>query len=95
LDDFGYILTPETNYRSVPMPPIEDILTIVATNSPIKSNPSTEILERSFETFLNGGHNFALKCRKVIVCDGCRVLDNGGEEKVSQRRANVKHAMCN
>ena len=95
LDDFGYIGTPETNYRSAPMPPIEDILTIVVTTSPIKSNPSTEILERSFGTFLNGGHNFALKCHKVIVCDGCRVLDNGGEEKVSKRHANMKQAMRN
>ena len=71
------------------MPPLSDLLTIVVTTSPIKSNPSTELLEKTLETFHHAGPEFAYQCRKVIVCDGCRVLDdddetdkkNGEEEK--------------
>ncbi len=43
------------------------------------------MLERTFDTFVYAGDEFAYECRKVIVCDGCRVLeedggDGGGED---------------
>mmetsp|Transcript_23427 Transcript_23427/g.67508 ORF Transcript_23427/g.67508 Transcript_23427/m.67508 type:complete len:506 (-) Transcript_23427:5-1522(-) len=63
------------------MPPLSDLLTIVVTTSPIKSNPSTELLEKTLATFHHAGPEFAYECRKVIVCDGCRVLDDEVEEQ--------------
>ena len=93
------------------MPPLSDLLTIVVTTSPIKSNPSTELLEKTLETFHHAGPEFAYQCRKVIVCDGCRVLDDNddndekkGEEKkddqqqkrkISRKHSNVKQALRN
>lgn len=65
-DCFGYIPRPITPAGS--MPPLEDILTIIVTTSPIRSNPSTELLEKVFETFQFAGDSFCYKCRKVIVC---------------------------
>ena len=93
-DSFGFIGTPETSYCADPMPPIEEVLTIIVTTSPIRSNPSTEVIERVFETFLQNGNDFAVKCRKVIVCDGFRRSD-GENEKVTRRHTNVKQAMRN
>lgn len=65
-DGFGYIPNPNTPPRG-PMPPLTDILTLIVTTSPIKSNPSTELLERAMETFVYGGRDFC-QCRKLIVC---------------------------
>lgn len=87
---FGY--TPSHNEeRTSELPPLEDALTVIVTTSPIKSNPSTELLERVFQTFLHGGSDFAYKCRKVIVCDGCRQRD----ETVTKRHTSAKQAMRN
>ncbi|KAL3798391.1 hypothetical protein HJC23_005044 [Cyclotella cryptica] len=58
--------------------PLSELLTIVVTTSPIRSNPSTEMLEHTFETFQFAGDEFAFECKKVIVCDGCRVLEENG-----------------
>lgn len=90
--NFGYIPKPEDLLpRTEEMPPLEELLTIIVTTSPIKSNPSTELLERVFNTFFHGGDDFALKCQKVIVCDGCREKN----ESVSKRHSNSKQAMRN
>ena len=91
------------------MPPLSDLLTIVVTTSPIKSNPSTELLEKTLETFHHAGPEFAYQCRKVIVCDGCRVLDDDDKSveekkddqqqqqkrKISRKHSNVKQALRN
>jgi hypothetical protein len=70
---FGYIPKPSDMLRCTqPMPPLHDLLTIIVTTSPVKSNPSTELLERAMDTFMHGGPDFAYKCRKVIVCGTCR-----------------------
>ncbi|KAL3938916.1 MAG: hypothetical protein SGBAC_006259 [Bacillariaceae sp.] len=87
---FGYTASEELD-RPEEMPPIEDILTLIVTTSPIKSNPSTELLERVFDTFPKGGHSFAYKCRKVIVCDGCRQRN----ETTTKKHNNFKQAMRN
>ena len=90
--NFGFIAKPEDSL--IPkgeMPPLEDLLTIIVTTSPIKSNPSTELLERVFQTFTHGGYDFAYKCRKIVVCDGCRQKN----ESVSKRHTNTKQAMRN
>jgi len=72
-DDFGYV----GGSGPIPMrlrlapsspPSLEELLTIIVTTSPIKSNPSTEMLERAMDTYLHGGTDFAYRCRKVIVC---------------------------
>lgn len=94
--DFGYVRTEdhkqeERRRKSMEMPPLEDLLTILVTTSPIKSNPSTELLERVFDTFSHGGHDFAFMCRKIIICDGCRKRN----ESTSKRHTNAKQAMRN
>jgi hypothetical protein len=72
------------------MPPLDQILTLIVTTSPIKSHPSTEVLERTFDTFAFGGPEF-MKCRKVIVCDGLRVQDGS----VTKKHSNAKQALRN
>jgi hypothetical protein len=93
--EFGYVADPRNLDPPLEeMPPMQELLTIVVTTSPIQSNPSTELLERVFETFFHGGNDFALKCRKVIVCDGCRG-GNNDTEQVSKRHATAKQSMRN
>eukprot|EP00978_Attheya_sp_CCMP212_P014331 scaffold36408_cov53-Attheya_sp.AAC.4 len=86
------------------MPPLEDLLTIIVTTSPIKSNPSTELLEQIFGTFHYAGDDFTFKCKKVIVCDGCRIKSepenvtqsSTTKEKkkvVTKKHSNVKQAL--
>ncbi len=58
---------------------LSNLLTIIVTTSPIKSNPSTELLEKTFATFRHGGYDFTL-CEKIIVCDGCRILEEENKE---------------
>ena len=91
-----------------PQPPLAKLLTIIVTTSPIRSNPSTELLERTFDTFQYAGREFAYECPKVIICDGCRVLeDDPGENtdsdekkdddppKITRKYANVKQTLRN
>ena len=66
-DTFGYVPS-KALIRPSPMPPLQDILTIIVTTSPIKSNPSTELLEKVFERFRFAGDAFCFQCRKIIVC---------------------------
>lgn len=78
-------------------------LTIVVTTSPIRSNPSTEVLEQTFATFDLGGRDFAFKCSKVIICDGARVLDEDSNKSTSDasvsaaaatKKITTKHKNC-
>lgn len=88
--------------------PLAKLLTIIVTTSPIRSNPSTELLERTFDTFQFAGNEFAYECPKVIVCDGCRVLEDGTDAnthsdekkdddppKITRKYANVKQTLRN
>jgi len=82
------------------IPPLSDLLTIIVTTSPIKSNPSTEVLEKAFETFELAGHDFAYKCRKIIMCDGLRLQEDKVDKskkqsKVTKKHSNVKQALRN
>ncbi|KAL7540619.1 hypothetical protein ACHAWF_006735 [Thalassiosira exigua] len=87
----------------VPSLPLSELLTIIVTTSPIRSNPSTELLERTFDTFSYAGNEFAYQCRKVIVCDGCRIIDDDHEEKkdelnshkVTRKYSNPKQTLRN
>lgn len=86
-DDDIHNMTQEspTTYSTLEdMPPLSDLLTIVVTTSPIKSNPSTELLQKTLETFHHAGPEFAYQCRKVIVCDGCRVLDDDDDNNKAE-----------
>jgi len=106
---FGYVPSPDDENQRIkrlqePMPPLKDLLTIIVTTSPIKSNPSTEVLERAMQTFELGGAEFAYECPKIIVCDGFRTQENGADEqlvasgleaKVTRKHNNAKQAMRN
>ena len=106
---FGYVPSPDDEIQRMkrlqePMPPLKDLLTIIVTTSPIKSNPSTEVLERAMQTFELGGSEFAYECPKIIVCDGFRTQENGADEqlvasgleaKVTRKHNNAKQAMRN
>jgi len=91
-----------------PQLPLAELLTIIVTTSPIRSNPSTELLQRTFDTFQFAGREFAYECKKIIICDGCRVLeDDSGENtdsdekkdddppKITRKYANVKQTLRN
>jgi len=92
-DRFGYIpsdkdVSPGPDEHP---PPMRELLTIVVTTSPIKSNPSTEMIELVSDTFRLCGDQFAFECPKVIVCDGYRTRD----ELTTEKYQNVKQAMRN
>jgi hypothetical protein len=92
---FGYVPSDQDRIgRSGLAPPLEDMLTIIVTTSPIKSNPSTEVIERTLETFIHAGPDFAYKCRKVFVCDGVRRKDDETTQ-VSRKYDNAKQSMRN
>jgi hypothetical protein len=73
----------------MPMPPLKELLTILVTTSPKRSNPSTALLERFFDTLHHGGHAFVYHCRKVILCDEVRQR----HESTTQKYTNAKQAM--
>lgn len=74
--------------------PFHELLTIIVTTSPIKSNPSTELLEQTFQTFIHGGVEFCFNCEKVIICDGVRIQNDNSNKDVSDnqnRETNVDY----
>ena len=85
---------------------LPDLLTVIVTTSPVRSNPSTALLEQTFSTFFHAGKGF-LQCPKVIICDGCRILEeeekkDDGEEsgsgcppKVTRKYSNIKQNLRN
>ncbi len=76
-------------FEKPPHLPLSQLLTIIVTTSPIRSHPSTEMLEKTFETFPYAGEEFAYECRKIIVCDGCRVRDEEKDGSSSNNSSNV------
>ena len=90
--EFGYVPSDRDTVPDGPMPPLEDLLTILLTTSPIRSTPSTEMTEKTMETFVEAGDTFAHRCRKVIVCDGYRLHTGDARTKTY---ATVKQAMRN
>jgi hypothetical protein len=98
--DFGFVPTiqnkeEELRRRSTTMPKLKDLLTIIVTTSPIKSNPSTSLLENVFNTFLFCGDDFAYKCRKVIVCDGCRQRNGTTTKKHTNHKQSMRNGIVN
>ena len=49
-------------------------LTVILTTSPIKSHPSTEIIDKTIKSFdyINGLNS----CKKFIICDGYAIIEN-------------------
>lgn len=80
-NDDGKIRIPRQLNLSLPL---SQLLTIIVTTSPIRSHPSTQLIEHTFDTFRFAGDEFAYECSKVIVCDGCRVTS---EESSSSRNS--------
>ena len=99
---------PDEQLEQTGNPPyhLPDLLTVIVTTSPVRSNPSTALLEHTFRTFFNAGEGF-LQCPKVVVCDGCRILEeeekkDDGEEsgagcppKVTRKYSNIKQNLRN
>lgn len=93
---FGYIPGPQDVIPppDAVMPDMKEILTIIITTSPIRSHPSTELLERTMSTFALAGPEF-LDCQKLIVCDGVRVRDEDESANITKRHNNVKQCLRN
>lgn len=92
IDGFGYVPSEADKVPRPPFSSLSEVLTVIITTSPVRSNPSTELLQRTMETFLLCGVDFAYKCRKVIVCDGFRVDEKDNKVK---KYSNTKQAMRN
>jgi len=93
---FGFVPTSQEKEKMrqrklAVMPKLENLLTIIVTTSPVKSNPSTDLIEKVFETFKMCGDDFAYKCRKIIVCDGCKTRD----KHTTKKHTNDKQSMRN
>jgi hypothetical protein len=93
-----------------PALPLSKLLTIIVTTSPIRSHPSTQLLEHTFDTFHFAGDEFAYECTKIIVCDGCRVVADENrstndttsryqqqqrQRKITRKYSNVKQNLRN
>jgi len=83
-----------TKFEKPPPLPLSQLLTIIVTTSPIRSHPSTEMLEKTFDTFPYAGEEFAYECRKVIVCDGCRVRDEEEDGFNNSNGFNSRRISC-
>ena len=73
---------------------LRELLTIIVTTSPIKSNPSTNIIQGCFNTFPMAGVEFAYQCPKIIICDGCRISEDLNVV-VTKQHANAKQSLRN
>ena len=73
---------------------LRELLTIIVTTSPIKSNPSTNIIQGCFNTFPMAGEEFAYQCPKIIICDGCRISEDL-HTVVTKQHANAKQSLRN
>jgi hypothetical protein len=68
------------------MESLHDVLSVIVTTSPVPHNPSTEMIERTFESFKYAeGVN---DCPKIIVCDGAnvRIVGTGRRSRMSYRQ---------
>jgi len=88
----GATLSSNSSLKSQASSPLHELLTIIVTTSPIKSNPSTEVLERTFDTFSYAGIEFCYNCPKIIICDGCRIKQDESAV-VTNKHANTKQRL--
>jgi len=63
---------------------LHDALTLILVTSPIRSHPSTEMLENTLRSYVVGGKLAA--CEKVIVSDGCYACEPGQRERQKHGR---------
>ena len=66
---------------------VEELLTVVVTSSPIRSNPSTRLLRECLASL--DRHGGLANCRKVILCDGVKVRSRSCRKQVSHGRLPV------
>lgn len=64
--------------------PLEDLVTLICVTSPVRSNPSTEMLEWTMRSFARGGG--LGRCRSLIASDGYKVAQAGQKEKPKSGR---------
>lgn len=65
-------------------------VTVLITTSPVPSNPSTEMLERILSSFsLVPG---LAKARRILVCDGCKVVKPGQKRNHKAGKVNLDDA---
>jgi hypothetical protein len=81
--------TGSSTFTKVQLPSMLDLVTILITTSPIKSHPSTDVIQQAMDTFyIGGGPSFAYGCTKIIVCDGYRTMM--GDNDTTEHPTNTK-----
>ena len=58
---------------------IEDLMTVVVVTSPVKSNPSTRMMQELLNYFRLVPQ--LVRCKKLIMCDGVKVVKVGASNK--------------
>jgi hypothetical protein len=69
---------------------LEDILTLVLVTSPVRSNPSTEMIEWVLQSYVSGGG--LGKCQKIIVSDGFETCVDGQKPRIKHGRVPLDFA---
>mmetsp|Transcript_53721 Transcript_53721/g.156608 ORF Transcript_53721/g.156608 Transcript_53721/m.156608 type:complete len:381 (+) Transcript_53721:35-1177(+) len=74
----------ETPAEALPAAPLEELLTILLVTSPIRSHPSTEMLEWTLGSYVEKAG--LASCPKIIVSDGFTVAGPGQKERPKSGR---------
>jgi len=69
--------------------PLQHLLTIVLVTSPIRSHPSTEMLERTLVSYVENSADLA-ECAKIVVSDGFTIA--GPEQKPKPKSGRIPEA---
>lgn len=68
-----------TDTRDRRTPSVRELVTVVVTTSPVISHPSLSLLETTLGSFRHAPDLWG--CRKVIVCDGCRYVEEDSDQR--------------
>lgn len=69
---------------------IEDLMTVVVVTSPVKSNPSTRMMQELLNYFRLVPQ--LVRCKKLIMCDGVKVVKVGASNKFRAGRVTAEAA---
>lgn len=66
------------------------LLTIIVVTSPVMSNPSCELIERVLASLNLLGHSIE-RCKRVIVCDGYKLIEDNTNTPMKMRKFGCKN----